>query len=47
MIKDDRKKQSLQDFFMLSIFAIGSYAKVALVRKKNDGKIYAMKMVRK
>jgi serum/glucocorticoid-regulated kinase 2 len=43
----DRKKYTLQDFRLLSVFGYGNYSKVALVRKKDDQKIYAMKVIKK
>lgn len=43
----DKKKYSLQDFQLLSVFGYGNYSKVALVRKKDDQKIYAMKVIKK
>ena len=43
----ENKKPSLQDYELLTVFGVGSYSKVALVRKKMDGKIYAMKVVKK
>lgn len=43
----DKKKYGLGDFKLLSVFGAGNYAKVALVRKKEDGKIYAMKVIKK
>jgi serum/glucocorticoid-regulated kinase 2 len=38
---------SLENFHLLSIIGRGSYAKVALVRKKDSGKIYALKILKK
>ena len=38
---------SLNDFSMLSMIGIGNYAKVILVRRKSNGRIYAMKIVKK
>jgi serine/threonine protein kinase len=32
---------------MLSLIGVGNYAKVVLVRKKSNGKLYAMKIVKK
>lgn len=46
-IKMDKKKYCLQDFRLLSVFGYGNYSKVALVRKKDDQKIYAMKVIKK
>jgi serine/threonine protein kinase len=43
----DNKKYTLQDFRLLSVFAYGNYSKVALVRKRDDGKVYAMKVIKK
>lgn len=43
----DNKKYSLQDFRLLSVFGYGNYSKVALVRKKDDNKIYALKVIKK
>lgn len=38
---------SLDSFHLLTIIGKGSYAKVALVRKKDTGKIYALKILKK
>jgi serum/glucocorticoid-regulated kinase 2 len=43
----DSRKFSLQDFRLLSVFGYGNYSKVALVRKKDGNKIYAMKVIKK
>lgn len=40
-------KYSVNDFKLLSVIGYGNYAKVALVKKKDDDKIYAMKIVKK
>jgi serum/glucocorticoid-regulated kinase 2 len=45
--KMDTKKYCLQDFHLLIVFAYGNYSKVVLVRKKDDGKVYAMKVIKK
>lgn len=37
----------IKDFSMLSLIGVGNYAKVVLVRKKSNGKLYAMKIVKK
>ena len=42
-----KKHHGLQDFHLLTVFGVGSYSKVALVRKRIDGKIYAMKVIKK
>lgn len=38
---------SLEDFTLIRVIGKGSYGKVMLVRHKADGKVYAMKMLRK
>jgi len=42
-----QKKINLNSFLMLTVIGIGSYAKVILVKKKDDGKIYALKVLKK
>ena len=37
----------LDQFHMLSVIGKGSYAKVMLVRKKNNNKLYALKAMKK
>ena len=44
---NNKKKLSLDDFFLLSVIGKGAYAKVCLVKKIDTGKIYAMKIVRR
>jgi serum/glucocorticoid-regulated kinase 2 len=41
------KKISLDDFKLLKVIGRGSFGKVYLVRKKDDGLPYAMKILRK
>ena len=41
------KKMSLDDFLLLSVIGKGSYAKVVLIKKKDDGNIYALKILKK
>lgn len=43
----DPKKISLNDFETVKVLGKGSYAKVTLVRKITDGKVYAMKILKK
>ena len=43
----DKRNYFLQDFRLMSVFGYGNYSKVALVRKKDDQKIYAMKVIKK
>jgi serum/glucocorticoid-regulated kinase 2 len=38
---------SIQSFNLLTVLGKGSYAKVVLVRKKDNGKVYALKMLKK
>jgi serum/glucocorticoid-regulated kinase 2 len=37
----------LESFSLLTVVGKGSYAKVVLVRKKDNDKIYAMKILKK
>ena len=39
--------KSLDDFNLMTVIGKGTYAKVVLVRYKQDNKIYAMKMLKK
>jgi len=41
------KKMSLDDFLLLSVIGKGSYAKVVLIKKKDNGKIFALKILKK
>lgn len=41
------QKLSIQDFTLLNVLGKGSYAKVVLVKKKNSGLLYAMKIIKK
>ena len=43
----ENHKIKLTDFSMLSMIGVGNYAKVILVRKKSNDRIYAMKIVKK
>ena len=40
-------KLSIDDFSSLSVIGKGSYAKVVLVKKKDNGELYAMKILKK
>lgn len=37
----------MKNYSLLSVIGKGSYAKVLLVRKKDNGKLYAMKALKK
>lgn len=41
------KRASLEDFLLMKTVGKGSFGKVVQVRKKDDGKIYAMKVLKK
>ena len=40
-------KMSIDDFSILKVIGKGSYGKVLLVKKNNDQKVYAMKVLKK
>ena len=44
---NENKKISIEDFTLITVLGKGSYAKVVLVRKKDNNKIYAMKVIKK
>jgi len=44
---DEQKRVSTEDFELLTVVGKGSFGKVMQVRKKDTGKIYAMKVLRK
>lgn len=39
--------ETLAEFSMLSLIGLGNYARVVLVRRKSNGRVYAMKIVKK
>lgn len=41
------KTITLDSFYTISVIGKGSYAKVILVKKKDNGKYYAMKVLKK
>ena len=45
--KMEKEKVDLKSFTTVKIIGKGSYAKVVLVRKKNNQKLYAMKIIKK
>jgi serum/glucocorticoid-regulated kinase 2 len=47
MLTDSDSKVSLSDFELLKVLGRGSFGKVMQVRKKSDGKVYAMKILKK
>ena len=44
---NQNKKVSIEDFTLITVLGKGSYAKVLLVKKKSDGRIFAMKVIKK
>ena len=46
-IQEKNGKVSKLDFSMVSIIGVGSYGKVYLVKKLDNGKLYAMKVLKK
>ncbi len=46
-LMDDQSETRLDQFHMLSVIGKGSYAKVMLVRKKDNHKLYALKSMKK
>ena len=44
---EPNKKISKNDFYILKVIGRGSFGKVYLVRKKDSGKPYAMKILKK
>ena len=38
---------TLDDFTMLTVIGKGSFAKVVLVKKKDNGKVFALKILKK
>lgn len=47
MKSGERKQVSIDDFTLITVLGKGSYAKVVLVKKKDNGKIFAMKVIKK
>ena len=45
--QNSSSKISIDDFTLLSVIGKGSYAKVVLVRKKDNGELFAMKILKK
>ena len=44
---DSKTGHYLDNFTMLTVIGKGGYAKVVLVKKNDDGEIYAMKILKK
>ncbi len=50
MVKETQKRNGAvckNDFEMLSVIGKGAYGKVILVKKKDNGKLYAIKVLKK
>ncbi|KCV69705.1 AGC/AKT protein kinase [Fonticula alba] len=45
--KPEKKRLAIEDFELLKVIGKGSFGKVMQVRKKDTGRIYAMKIIRK
>jgi serine/threonine protein kinase len=43
----ENKKVSIEDFTLITVLGKGSYAKVVLVKKRDNGRIFAMKVIKK
>jgi serine/threonine protein kinase len=43
----ESERVTLQDFNMLSLVGYGNYAKIILVRRKVNQKVYAIKIIKK
>jgi hypothetical protein len=46
-MQGERDLVSLEDFSMLSLVGVGNYAKVILVRRRTNDRVYAMKIIKK
>ena len=46
-IKTKNNSLSIDDFFSITVIGQGSYAKVLLVKKIDNGKLYALKILKK
>lgn len=44
---EEKACPQLEKYTMISVIGKGGYAKVVLVRNKEDSKVYAMKMLKK
>ncbi|EDR26281.1 cAMP-dependent protein kinase, gamma-catalytic subunit, putative, partial [Entamoeba dispar SAW760] len=47
LYNEGKKKVTQDDFELLKVIGRGSFGKVMMVRKKDDGRIFAMKILRK
>ena len=47
MLRSLREKVNMNSFITISVIGKGSYAKVVLVRKKDNQKVYALKIIKK
>jgi hypothetical protein len=46
-MQEEPEESTLSEFSMLSLIGLGNYAKVILVRRRTNGRVYAMKIVKK
>ena len=46
-MESEKNQLSIDDFLLLSVIGKGGYAKVLLVKKVQDNKLYAMKIIKK
>ena len=46
-IEKESTSVKLDDFLLLTVLGKGSYAKVVMVKKKDSGEIFAMKILKK
>lgn len=47
MVKEANEKLTINSFTLMCVIGKGSYAEVILARKKDSGKIYALKILKK
>ena len=47
LVNPKKEQININSFYTISVIGKGSYAKVLLVKKKSNGKLYAMKVLKK